>query len=75
MAKYRIRDIAEGTLVDHLLFHRGIKTKEEKQAFLNPDYDKGTHDSYLMKDMERVVNKIFEAVKNKEKICRKNDLM
>lgn len=66
MAKYRIRDIAEGSLVDHLLFHRGVK---DKQAFLNPDYDKGTYDPYLMKDMEKVVQRVFEAVKNKEKIC------
>ncbi|MEI6490469.1 MAG: hypothetical protein WCO16_01760, partial [bacterium] len=66
MAKYRIRDMAEGSLVDHLLYHRGVKNKD---AFLNPDYDKGIHDSYLMKDMEKVVLRVFEAVKNKEKIC------
>jgi len=66
MAKYRIRDMAEGSLVDHLLYHRGVK---DKDAFLNPDYDKGIHDSYLMKDMEKVVQRVFEAVKNKEKIC------
>lgn len=66
MAKYRIRDMAEGSLVDHLLYHRGVK---DKDAFLNPDYDNGIHDSYLMKDMEKVVQRVFEAVKNKEKIC------
>ncbi|MEI8061885.1 MAG: single-stranded-DNA-specific exonuclease RecJ [bacterium] len=67
--KYRIRPIAEGSLIDHLLFHRGVKTLEEKDAFLNPDYNKGIHDPFLMKDMDKVVSRIIDAINKKEKIC------
>ncbi len=55
-------------LLSDLLFSRGIKTKKEAEKFLNPDYDLDTHDSYLMKDMEKAVERILFAIKNKEKI-------
>lgn len=61
--------MAEGNLVDHLLYHRGIKTKEEKDAFLNPNYDNGIHDPFLMKDMQKTVKRILDAIEKKEKIC------
>jgi hypothetical protein len=53
MAKrYEVREIYNGSLTDHLLFYRGIKTEKERQDFLNPSYDNHTHDPFLLKDCE-----------------------
>jgi single-stranded-DNA-specific exonuclease len=60
-------------VVAHLLFHRGVKTKEDAQVFLNPAYDKGINDPYLLHDMEKAVDRILKAVENKEKICIYSD--
>ncbi len=56
-------------LVDFLLEKRGVKTKEEKEIFLNPDYDSGTHNPFLLKGMEEAVLRIYKAVKSKERIA------
>ena len=54
-------------LLDLLLKNRGIKEKD-REKFLNPSYENGLYDSYLMKDMEKAVVRIFEAIEAKEKI-------
>jgi len=59
-------------LLDLLLKNRGIK-KEDKEFFLNPSYEEGLYDSYLMKDMEKATVRIFEAVEAKEKIVIYSD--
>ena len=78
MKKYSLREplladeasnLKEHTeLIQQLLFHRGIKTSEDRQAFLNPDYERDLHDPYLMRDMERACVRIFEAIEAEEKI-------
>lgn len=55
-------------LIDKLLESRGIKTKEEKEKFLNPNYENGLFDPFLMQDMERACVRIFEAMEAHEKI-------
>lgn len=55
-------------LLRTILEKRGIKTKEEAETFLNPDYERNFHDSFLMKDMEKACVKLFEVVENKEKV-------
>ncbi|KKP66074.1 MAG: Single-stranded-DNA-specific exonuclease [Candidatus Nomurabacteria bacterium GW2011_GWE1_35_16] len=59
-------------LLDLLLKNRGIK-EEDKEKFLNPSYEEGIYDPYLMKDMEKTVVRIFEAVEAKEKIVIYSD--
>jgi single-stranded-DNA-specific exonuclease len=54
-------------LLDLLLKNRGIK-EADREKFLNPSYEKGLYDSYLMKDMEKAVVRIFEAIEAKEKV-------
>lgn len=54
-------------LLDLLLTNRGIPI-EERERFLNPSYEKHLYDPFLMKDMERVCVRIFEAIEAKEKI-------
>ncbi len=54
--------------VSHLLLSRGVKTLQEAERFLAPDYDLHTHDPFLMRDMDRVVERIYRAIKQGEKI-------
>jgi len=71
--KYRVRDIPTekptgfSDLVANLLGSRGIKNDSEAQAFISPDYETHTHDPFLMKDMDKVVERIYKAVKGDEK--------
>ncbi len=55
-------------LVRHLLFYRGVKTKEGAEKFLNPDYEKDLYDSFAILNMDKAVERILQAVKNNEKI-------
>lgn len=57
----------------HLLFHRGIKTNDEAQRFINPDYDRDLHDPLLLKDAEKAALRIIKAIENKEKIAIYSD--
>ena len=50
-----------------LLKNRGI-SEVDFDIFLNPSYETGIHDPYLMKDMEKSVERILQAIENKEKI-------
>src|SRR3989344_4734444 len=56
-------------LLRTLLENRGIKTAEEAERFLNPDYTRDLHDPFLLPDMEKAVVRIFEAVEAREKIA------
>ncbi|MDZ4284507.1 MAG: single-stranded-DNA-specific exonuclease RecJ, partial [Patescibacteria group bacterium] len=83
MTHYRIRDpipesadaaLAEySPLVRALLFRRGISEAEDARKFLAPDYTRDTHDPFLMKDMERAVDRILEAIERGERIVVYND--
>lgn len=56
-----------------LLANRGIKTQEQIDEFLYPDYSQDIHDPYLFLDMEKAVGKIFLALEKKEKIIVHGD--
>ena len=83
MKKYSIRGPISGSeiaglkeypeLLQQLLFHRGIKTQGGANVFLNPDYEKHIHDSFLMKDMSRAVERILSAIDSNEKIIIYSD--
>lgn len=51
----------------NLLVQRGIDTNEKASRFFNPRLEE-LHDPFLMKDMARAVERIEQAVKNREKI-------
>jgi len=59
-------------LLEILLKNRGIKEKDWDK-FLNPSYEEHLHDPFLMKNMERVCLRIFEAIEAKEKILIYSD--
>ena len=53
--------------VVEILFARGIDTKEKIEAFLNPS-EKDFHDPFLLKDMDRAVERINKALSNDERV-------
>lgn len=50
-----------------LLISRGITTVEQANDFFNPDIAK-LHDPFLMKDMDKAVNRLSKAIIDNEKI-------
>jgi len=54
-------------IVATLLLQREIKTFEEAKTFFRPNLD-DLHDPYLMKDMDKAVVRIVEAISNEENI-------
>ena len=50
-----------------LLIHRGIHSFEEAKSFFRPSLN-NLHDPYLMKDMDKAVARIEEAIANDENI-------
>ena len=83
MKKYSVREeISENAgeslnaypeILRHLLFYRGIETGDDAEKFLNPDYDSGIHDPFLMKDMDKAVERILKAIDGNEKIIIYSD--
>lgn len=54
-------------ILTDLLIRRGIKTFEESKTFFRPSLDQ-LHDPFLMKDMDRAVSRIEQALGANEKI-------
>lgn len=54
--------------ISQLLFYRGIKNKQEAEIFLNPNYELGLYDPFLIKGMDLAVTRILKAIKGDEKI-------
>ena len=50
-----------------LLIQRGIETFEEAKTFFRPQLS-DLHDPFLMKDMQKAVNRIEKALQNNERI-------
>lgn len=55
-------------LTQTLLKNRGITTREKAEKFLNPSYEQGIYDPFLILNMERAVERIFAAIQSEEEI-------
>lgn len=55
------------TTLANLLVQRGITSFEEARSFFRPSLE-NLHDPFLMKDMDKAIDRIETAVQNKEKI-------
>lgn len=55
-------------LVATLLAKRGLEG-EAAERFLSPDFDRDTHDPFLMRDMDRAVARILAAMRQGERIA------
>lgn len=60
-------ELSISPILSQLLIQRGITTFEEARAFFRPDLQQ-LHDPYLMKDMDKAVERLTKAMKNNEKI-------
>jgi single-stranded-DNA-specific exonuclease len=67
----KIKHLAQALNVENfvatLLIQRGIETFEEAKNFFRPSLDH-LHDPYLMKDMDKAVERIEKAINNQERI-------
>jgi len=67
----KIKHLAQALNVENfvaqLLVQRGIETFEEAKHFFRPSLDH-LHDPYLMKDMEKAIERIENAIENQERI-------
>lgn len=70
--KEKIKDIKDLDLLQRLLLLRGIYPTE-KDYFLNPDYETGLHDPFLLKNMDKVVERILKAICAEEHILVYSD--
>jgi len=53
---------------DNLLYHRGIRSADDSNSYLFPNFKKGFHNPFLMKDMDKAVERINRAIADKERI-------
>ena len=60
-------DIAASPMIAGILWHRGIRTKEEADAFLYPEQQPFL-DPFLMRDMDKAVSRIEGAIEGHERI-------
>lgn len=54
-------------ILANLLTQRGITTYDEAKAFFRPELTQ-LHDPFLMKDMDKAIDRIGKALRNNEKI-------
>ena len=54
-------------IISKLLYNRNITSAEEADEFLNPVYSKNVHDPFLFQDMQKAVDRIFEAIEKKKR--------
>ncbi|MCK9255644.1 MAG: single-stranded-DNA-specific exonuclease RecJ [Bacteroidales bacterium] len=61
------RELNVETQIAQLLVQRGINTFEEARVFFRPELS-DLHDPFLMKDMDKAVERLLTAISNNEKI-------
>jgi single-stranded-DNA-specific exonuclease len=66
-AEERVKVGVTSDLIAHLLFHRGLADLALAKDFLEPNYEKGTHDPFLLKDAEKCARRLIQAIKNNER--------
>lgn len=69
---WNVKKQTEKDLIHQLLANRGIKTEQEVQDFLNPEYHK-LHSPFLFKDMQKAVDRVWEAIQKKQKVLIYSD--
>lgn len=62
-----LTELVAPDFIKNILINRGVKTKEEAERFLYPDYGEA-RDPFLMLNMERAARRAVSAIKNNEKI-------
>lgn len=65
--KIRNSDLGQN-VIQKILINRGLVDPSTVKNFLESSYKKGFHNPFLIKDMEKAVQRIKNAIANKEKI-------
>ncbi len=60
-------------IVTQLLYNRNIKTQDQIDEFLNPDYSQDIHDPFLFNDMNKALEIIFLNIKQQKNIVVHGD--
>lgn len=60
-------EVQVSPIIAKLLSQRGVSSFDEAKAFFRPSLDQ-LHDPFLMKDMDKAVNRLTDAIGNGEKI-------
>lgn len=60
-------EVGIDTVLSTLLVQRGVTTFEQARTFFRPSLD-GLHDPFLMKDMDKAVERLHKAITSKEPI-------
>ena len=63
------KDLKVSKIIANLLVLRGIKTFNEAKLFFRPDISH-LHDPFLMKNMQKAVNRIDNAIKKNQKYLK-----
>ncbi len=61
-------EVAYHPIIASILSQRGIRTKENAELFLFPDYYRDCHDPFLFQDMQKAIERISRALSHNEKI-------
>jgi len=56
-------------IILQLLYNRGLDTQKKIDEFLMPDYSQDLHDPFLLEDMRKSVDRIYQALEGKEKMA------
>ncbi len=62
------KELSLHPLVISVMMNRGLKSKDEMNAFIHPDA-RCFHDPYLLKDMNKAVQRVQKAIAQNEKIA------
>lgn len=65
----------EGTspIIAQLLWNRGLRTKEEVEDFLQPNWEKHIHDGAQFRHMKAAVGRVFRALEQRERVTVHGD--
>ena len=61
MKQYRVRERAHPELLYDLLHARGVTEQAAQEIFLEPEYERDSHDPFLLPDMGVAVERILAA--------------
>ena len=59
-------EVQVSPIIAKLLSQRGVSSFDEAKSFFRPSLDQ-LHDPFLMKDMDKAVNRLTDAIGNGEK--------
>jgi single-stranded-DNA-specific exonuclease len=62
-----VKELKVSPVIASLLWQRGVSTYDEAKLFFRPQLAH-LHDPFLMKDMDKAIGRIEQAIKNSEKI-------